>query len=111
MFPVILVKDLDKDYYTQKWQKQFVDPGRRRAEGIWRRTQEEVTQDKSGWTGPHDARRRMIHFLDEYGMVANDSGSVDFAIVAAYLWMSVTLPSEECDAYEKRVYTALAENG
>jgi hypothetical protein len=110
MFPVILAKDLDKNYYAQKWQKQFVKPGRRRAEGIWRRTQDEVTRDKSGWSGSHDMRRRMIHFLDEYGMVENGSGSVDFAIVAAYLWMAVTLPSEECGIYEQRVRDALSAN-
>jgi hypothetical protein len=110
MFPVILAKDLDEEYYSQKWQKQFVDPGRRRAEGIWRRTQDEVTREKSGWAGPHDARRRMIHFLDEYGMIKNKSGGVDFAIAAAYLWMAVTLPSEECDVYEQRVHDALVAN-
>ena len=110
MFPVILVKDLDKEYYTRKWQTQFVNPGRRRAEGIWRRTQEEATREKSGWTGPHDARRRMIHFLDEYDMVENKSGNVDFAIVSAYLWMAVTLPSGECDVYEQRIYDALSAN-
>lgn len=107
MFPVVLAKNLDKKYYQEKWNKQFVRPGRRRAEGIWRRTQDETTRHKSGWSCETDCRRRMIHFLDEYDMIENQSGNVDFAIKAAYLWMSVTLPQGECNAYEEKVIKAL----
>lgn len=107
MFPIILKKSLDSRY-LEKWNLQFVAPKRTHSEGIWRRTQEEQTKLKSNWKGAGDARRRMIHFFDEYDVVKSPNGKVDFVLQGAYLWLLATLPREELADYHSRVITSLA---
>lgn len=109
MFPLKLTENLDEEY-KEKWNVQFVTPGRSRSEGLWRRTQQKETKEKSGWKSEEDARRRMVHFIDEYDVVANDSNSFDFVLKGVYLWVCVTLPGKELEEYRSKVIQALEEN-
>ena len=88
------------------WEKQFVETGRSAAEGIWRRTQDERNAVESGRISQHDKRRRMLHFVDQYGLITNEE-VVSLGVVAPYLWMQVASPREEVDGYLTDLEAAL----
>ncbi|MET9468895.1 hypothetical protein ABZY44_29700 [Streptomyces sp. NPDC006544] len=70
-FPVTVIDQLDETQ-LRKWHDFYgVTAGRPRfeEEGIWRRTQQEETASNSGWTGGGDARRRIVHYWHQYGLV------------------------------------------
>lgn len=95
--------------YKEKWNKQFVAPNRTCAEGLWRRTQDEATKEKSGWQSPLDCRRRMIHFLDQYDVVV-ENNNASLVIKDIYLWLCTTLPDYEMDEYILRIKNAAEKN-
>jgi len=104
--PIEIEKNLTQEQ-ALRWEKQFVKTGRSAAEGIWRRTQDERNVVESGRKSPHDKRRRMLHFIDQYGLVV-DEESTSLGVIAPYLWMQVASPREEIDGYltdlEKALY-------
>ncbi|MEU9236119.1 hypothetical protein [Streptomyces subrutilus] len=70
-FPVTAIDQLDEDQ-LRKWHDFYgvtADRPRFEEEGIWRRTQQEETAANSGWTGEGDARRRIVHYWHQYGLV------------------------------------------
>jgi hypothetical protein len=79
---------------------------RRWTESIWRRHQHPTNARLSGWSGEGDCRRRIIHFHDEYGVEGRA-----FVLRRAYLWLCVTLPDEDVDAYAQRIDTGLGQGG
>ncbi len=79
---------------------------RRWTESIWRRHQDARNARLSGWQGPGDMRRRLVHFYDEYGVEGQQ-----FVLRGTHVWMSVSLPSDEVDAYEARVLAGVATGG
>src|SRR6218665_1724423 len=85
-----------------KWQKQFVETGRVRHEGVWRRTQEPMTQTYSGYKTPADARWKLVHFFDEYDLAPAGDG---YALVLQkpYIWINTALPKDELHAYYQKM--------
>ncbi len=79
---------------------------RRWTESIWRRHQDACNARLSGWQGPGDKRRRLVHFYDEYGVQGNH-----FVLKGTHVWVGVTLPDQEIDAYEARIAAGLAAGG
>jgi hypothetical protein len=69
-------------------------------ENVWRRHQVEDNKELSGWKGESDCRRRLVHFRDKYDIIDND-----FCLVETYIYINLTLPTEEISAaidfYEK----------
>ncbi len=108
MFPIVLIPGLD-ERYQDKWKKQFVDPGRTSNESLWRRTQQRETAGLSNWKDENDARRRMVHFVDQYDLIKSKTSGLDLVIKNAYLWVSVTLPEDEIEQYVDRVKSSLSK--
>lgn len=104
-FPFTLIPALNDEQLTRY--RQHVDSDasgwhRRFTESIWRRHQHPVNAKLSGWTGPDDKKRRLLHFFDEYGV--EDRA---FVLRNAYLVMNVTLPREHVDEYEQTILEGL----
>jgi hypothetical protein len=71
--PLILMPDLP-EWYWEKWQTQFVRSGRQTLEGLWRRTQDPCNARLSGYQSKMDKRKKIIHFIDNYNVVAAEAG-------------------------------------
>ncbi len=110
VLPFVVMRNLEP-LYADKWQRQFVKPGRQVSEGLWRRTQEEKTRTNSGWQSAEDARRRILHFMDRYDLTPNNEGKYDFVITDIYLWLVITLPNVELNQYVSRITQALNKCG
>jgi len=77
---------------------------RRWTESIWRRHQHPSNARLSGWTGPEDQRRRIVHFHDEYGIEG-----LSFLLRRPYLWLHLSLPAADIDEYESTIRLGLRE--
>jgi hypothetical protein len=77
---------------------------RRWTESIWRRHQHASNARLSGWTGPDDQQRRIVHFYDEYGVEGRS-----FVLRNAYLWLQVSLPAQGVEEYEAAIRAGLRE--
>lgn len=75
-------------------------------ENVWRRHQDERTADLSWWSGPEDARRRLLHFRDTYSLVGGD-----FVLDSVYLFVSVKSPQDEISLYFQRFAAAVQAGG
>lgn len=93
-----------------KWQRQFVETGRKRHEGVWRRTQEPATRLHSGYRSNGDARWKLVHFFDEYDLVP-DNGGYCLVLQKPYIWVNTALPEEELQSYYEKVRLSLKEGG
>ncbi len=54
---------------SRRWDRFYARPvGRPRhvEEGLWRRTQDPRNAEQSGWAGPGNARRRIVHYRHEF---------------------------------------------
>ena len=93
----------------QKWQQQFVVPGRADLESIWRRSQDAAPNS----VDPDGRRRRMIHVIDRYDVLPDPTieGRYELCITGCYLWLCSTLPRDELGRYEKRLWRALTRGG
>lgn len=108
-FPFTLIPDLT-DAQLERYRR-HVDSDesgwhRRFTESIWRRHQHPSNARLSGWTGPDDKKRRLLHFFDEYGVEGRA-----FVLRHAYLVMNVTLPREHVDEYEHTIHEGLKLGG
>jgi hypothetical protein len=108
-FPFTLIPELT-DAQLERYQRHVDSDAsgwhRRFTESIWRRHQHPSNARLSGWTGPDDKKRRLLHFFDEYGVEGRA-----FVLRHAYLVMNVTLPKEHVDEYEQRVHAGLKAGG
>jgi len=104
-FPHVVLDDLTEDHYN-RWQTQFEQFERTRHEGLWVRTQDPRNADVSGWSGPDDMRRRLVHFLYRYNMVEND-GRYQLILEAPYLWVHLLFPENELNHYIQDLTEAL----
>lgn len=91
--PLILLDNLAVGS-EKRWQLQFVDPGRKYIEGVWRRTQEEENARFSGWKGPADARRKIVHYIDLFDLQKSTEGN-RLILTEPYLWVHYTFPKKE----------------
>ncbi len=103
--PVVVCDQLPEDA-VEKWKRQFVALGRRRHEGIWRRTQQEQTKRQSGYVDEKDARWKIVHFIDSYN-IQNHDNSLRLVIEKPYLWLNTALPADEMDKYYQSIVEAL----
>jgi hypothetical protein len=69
-----------------------------------RRHQHPSNARLSGWTGPEDQRRRIVHFYDEYALVGRS-----FVLQNAYLWLHLSLPKEQIEGYQALIETGLRD--
>ena len=79
---------------------------RRFTESIWRRHQHPSNARQSGWRGPEDQKKRLIHFYDDYGV---ENG--DFVLRHAYLHLVLGLPAEHIDEYREAIAAGLRDGG
>jgi hypothetical protein len=106
-FPFIVQSDLTQKQLNRYERHINSDESgwhRRWTESIWRRHQALQNARLSGWQEPEDARRRLIHFYDEYG-VANGN----FVLRNAYLSINLTLPKAELDGYQTHIHNRIRE--
>ncbi|MDP1690275.1 MAG: NUDIX domain-containing protein [bacterium] len=105
--PLILLDNLDINYIS-RWQHQFLDPGRKSLEGIWRRTQNKENHDKSGWEETTDMRRKMVHYIDEFDM--KDFGNyAQLLLVSPYLWVHYAFPDSEIEVLDQIIDSSLKQ--
>ncbi|MEO5949805.1 MAG: hypothetical protein ABIP74_05355, partial [Candidatus Saccharimonas sp.] len=104
------ILDIDNPNPLDKWNTQFVANGRKRHEGIWRRTQEPATAKNSGYQSPEDARWKLVHFYDEYDLVALD-GLQAIAISKPYIWENTALPTDELRDFRDKTLDAMHDGG
>lgn len=106
-FPFTLIPNLS-DELLERYRRHVDSDAsgwhRRFTESIWRRHQHPSNARLSGWTGPEDKKRRLLHFFDEYGLEGRD-----FVLRHAYLVMNVTLPREHVDEYEVTIREGLRQ--
>ncbi len=79
---------------------------RKCTESIWRRHQDRSNAILSGWSSPTDRRRRLIHFFDEY-----DREGARFVLQGSHVWVNLTLPAGEVDAYKTRIDEGFVAGG
>ncbi|GGS38139.1 hypothetical protein Snoj_27950 [Streptomyces nojiriensis] len=111
-FPLTVIDQLDEEQ-LQKWHDFYgltADRPRYQEEGIWRRTQQEETADNSGWTGSGDARRRIIHYRHQFGLV-DTTGAPALAMTELYVYHSVAAPHDEIHEAWEQNHLMLAEGG
>lgn len=101
---------IDVPHAARKWQQQFVANGRKRHEGIWRRTQEPSTAENSGYKLETDARWKLVHFYDEYDLLDDDNGT-RLVISKPYLWWNTALPSDELEQFYAKTISAMQRGG
>lgn len=104
-FPFVVVPaltDAQVDRYRRHIDSDASGWHRRFTESIWRRHQHPSNARLSGWTGPQDRRRRLIHFYDEYGLEGRS-----FVLRNAYLHLNLTLPAPDIDQYRHAIAEGL----
>lgn len=108
-FPVVVKRNIGKDCY-RKWNKYYNKKIKGRdcfkEEGLWRRSQEEINKKDSGWTGPQDKRRRIIHYEHDFGAIKRGK-EYQFVLRKVYLWISFALPEREFDEYFLKIKEGL----
>ncbi|MEU2354444.1 hypothetical protein ABZ599_16000 [Streptomyces misionensis] len=111
-FPVTVIDQLDEPQ-LRKWHDFYgvhADRPRFEEEGIWRRTQQKETAANSGWKGAGDARRRIVHYRHQYGLV-HTTVAPALALVEMYLYHSVAAPKEEIAVAWEENHAMLSEGG
>ncbi len=96
------VTDAQRERFTRHMDSAASGWHRRYTESIWRRHQHPSNATQSGWTTPDDRRRRIVHFHDEYDVVGDA-----FVLRRAHLFLSVTLPADDVDAYHAAITDGL----
>jgi hypothetical protein len=103
-FPFVVVPqvtDAQRDRFARHMDSAASGWHRRYTESIWRRHQHPSNAAQSGWAAPDDRRRRIVHFHDEYDVIGDA-----FVLRRAHLFLSVTLPGPDVDAY----HAAISDN-
>ncbi|MGG4499051.1 hypothetical protein [Brevibacillus reuszeri] len=99
-FPMLvtsLLKD-EVEMFDEFYKQSFRDIERNKLEGMWFRTQTEANKTNSGWKGQADRRRRVLHFLDTYGVIENENEKC-LQLESTYLYLSTSLPENELEEY------------
>lgn len=92
----VQVAELTTESFLQTWSKFYGANGFHSQSGVWRRTQSEANREKSGWTNPRDARRRLVQYevrFAKFGGLASEVVRVE----AFHLWIHLALPEAELD--------------
>src|SRR6266581_42162 len=94
----------------ERWKIQFVNADRTFFEGLWRRTQEKETSEKSGWKSESDARVKILYFIDEYDVTCTENNRICFYLKAPFLWLFLAIPSDEVNMLRSNCNKALSNN-
>jgi hypothetical protein len=108
-FPFVVIPSLtswQRERYVKHINSDESGWHRKWTESIWRRHQHRSNHKLSGWHGDQDARRRLIHFFDEYDVEDNK-----FVLRQAYLSLNLTLPSADIMEYREVLYGNLHTGG
>jgi len=108
-FPYVILPELtDQQLYRFEHHVDSDASGwhRKWTESIWRRHQHPSNAKLSGWTSHEDAKRRLIHFYDEY-----DVQGRSFVLKNAYLWVNWTLPEAHIEEYRTAIAAGFAQGG
>ena len=108
--PHPVIEQMTEDQ-VKTWSQYFAGTGHERPrnleEGIWRRTQDPANAEQSGWSTDSSGRRRIVHYRYNYGL--DYSQPIPRLVLEdLYLYVSVTAPGEEIDAYRADIDTWLA---
>lgn len=106
-FPFVVASNLTErqmDRYRRHIDSDASGWHRRFTESIWRRHQHPSNARLSGWQGPEDQKKRLIHFYDEYGLEGDA-----FVLRHAYLHLMLGLPSEHIDEYRAAIAAGLRD--
>jgi hypothetical protein len=104
-FPFVVVPELtasQRQRYHRHIDSDASGWHRRWTESIWRRHQHPSNAARSGWQGPDDQKRRIVHFYDEYDV---DGGA--FVLRHGYLFVGLTLPEEHIAEYRTAIALAM----
>ncbi|MFD5745955.1 hypothetical protein [Streptomyces sp. NPDC127033] len=71
-------------------------------EGIWRRTQDPVNADQSGWTEDESGRRRVVHYRLHYGLDRTQPME-RLVLEELYLYVSWLAPAAEIAGHRRNV--------
>ncbi|HEV7701845.1 MAG TPA: hypothetical protein VGO63_00135 [Candidatus Paceibacterota bacterium] len=96
----------EKNKGLEIWNKQFVSTGRYLHEGIWRRTQAKDNKSQSRWKSKKDARWRVVHFIDNYGITCKDK-IAELVLKGVYLKINHSLPKLEAERIFNRIVSTL----
>ncbi|PZT75871.1 MULTISPECIES: Sir2 family NAD-dependent protein deacetylase [unclassified Streptomyces] len=88
------------------------DRPRDQEEGLWRRTQDPRNAVESGWTGPKDGRRRILHYRYRYRYdTKRTGGGTVLTVPELYVFHSASYPAAELAFHFDLVRKALADGG
>lgn len=111
-FPFILERNIGKWGYD-KWRKFYNRTVNGhdcfKEEGLWRRSQEEINKEHSGWSAFNDKRRRIIHYEHEF-CVRKRGDVYNFFLNKVYIWINLCLPFLEIDEYFMNIAKGLENN-
>ncbi|MEQ1864875.1 MAG: hypothetical protein ABL996_09500 [Micropepsaceae bacterium] len=111
-FPIPIAPSLSSEFGT-RWDQFLVqasDRKRTQEEGIWRRTQTSENAEESNWTNPSDQRRRIVHYLHDFDLVAVGD-RFNLVMSRTYVYYSLSLPKEELEIDRERILNALSNGG
>lgn len=105
----ICIKNLSSKNYL-KWKKFLKKPNKNysEVEGIWRRSQEKVNKNVSGWTSNKDKRRKILHYINRYSS-KKEKEKINLILKETYLWVSLTFPKKEIDKFMLNIKKSLKE--
>ncbi|MEY9948387.1 hypothetical protein [Kitasatospora sp. GAS1066B] len=98
---------------ASRWDREYIsrrDRPRDLEEGLWRRTQDPRNVEESGWSGPLDARRRILHYRYRYAAQTGWDGT-QLILPELYIHHSASYPGDELAAHHDLVRKALADGG
>ncbi len=104
------IQSFNDSDFIERWKNQFVSADRTFFEGLWRRTQEKETSEKSGWKSEADARVKILYFIDEYDVTLIENNKTGFYLKAPYLWLFLAIPVDEVITLRTNCYKALSMN-
>lgn len=111
-FPYIVLDQIDAPL-SERWRscyQEVRDRPRYVEEGLWRRTQDPANADQSGWRGPEDGRRRLMHYRYSYGLDQSPAAP-RLVMNDLYVYHSVAYPRPELADHRETVAKALADGG
>jgi hypothetical protein len=108
LLPVCVRRNLSRKM-LHNWRLRFSSGGgydRAIRENVWRRHQAPINAAQSGWNSDNDARRRLLHFRDGYGLEDRN-----FVLKSTYLFLHLKLPKAEIAEYLELALHYLSEGG
>ena len=90
-----------------RFDKQFA--GRKTLPLLWRRTQDALNKNQSGWV-EGEARRRIIHSQDNYSIIEKGENGYGLGISDLYLWIQTASPASETKQYAQELHNSLSKN-